>query len=65
MPDKEVLNTEEAAEFLGVSTFTIREYAKKGTIPCKKIGKEWRFYKPDLVAWVRGKAAPQEQAQDQ
>jgi len=63
--EREVLNSEEAAQFLGVSAFTIREYAKAGTIPAKKIGKSWRFYKPDLVAWVRGKAAPQEQAQDQ
>jgi excisionase family DNA binding protein len=48
-------NTEEAAEFLGFSTFTIREYAKKGIIPAKKVGKEWRFYKPELVTWLIGK----------
>ena len=59
MPDKIVLNTEEAAEFLGFSAFTIREYAKKGIIPAKKVGgKEWRFYKPDLIAWLRGKEVP-------
>jgi excisionase family DNA binding protein len=55
MPEKEVLNSEEAGEFLGFSAFTIREYAKKGIIPAKKIGKEWRFYKPDLIDWLRGK----------
>jgi excisionase family DNA binding protein len=55
MQDKEVLNSEEAGEFLGLTAFTIREYAKKGIIPAKKIGKQWRFYKPDLVAWLRGK----------
>ena len=58
MPDKEVLNTEEAAEFLGFSAFTIREYAKKGIIPAKKVGKEWRFYVPELVSWLIGKEAP-------
>lgn len=58
MPNKEVLNTEEAAEFLGFSAFTIREYAKKAIIPSKKVGKEWRFYKPELVAWLTGKEAP-------
>lgn len=57
MPDKEVLNTEEAADFLGFSAFTIREYAKRGIIPAKKVGKEWRFYKPELVAWLTGKDA--------
>ena len=55
MHDKEVLNVEEASEFLGVSAFTIREYAKKGTIPAKKLGKVWRFVKADLVAWLREK----------
>jgi excisionase family DNA binding protein len=58
MPDKEVLNTEEAAEFLGFSAFTIREYAKKGIIPAKKVGKEWRFYKPELVTWLTRKEPP-------
>jgi excisionase family DNA binding protein len=55
MAEKEVLNSEEAAEFLGFSAFTIREYAKKGIIPAKKIGKEWRFYRPALVSWLTGK----------
>ena len=52
--DKEVLNVEETAEFLRLSPFTIRMYARRGTLPAKKVGKEWRFYKPDLVAWLRG-----------
>jgi excisionase family DNA binding protein len=55
MTEKEVLNSEEAAEFLGFSAFTIRQFAKKGIIPAKKIGKEWRFYRPELVAWLTGK----------
>ncbi len=55
MQDKEVLNTEEVAEFLGLKPFTIREYAKRGTIPAKKVGKEWRFVKADLLAWLRSK----------
>ncbi|MGD0828591.1 MAG: helix-turn-helix domain-containing protein [Desulfobaccales bacterium] len=58
MQDKEVLTSEEAAAFLGVSAFTIREYAKRGTIPGRKEGNRWFFYKPDLVAWVRGKESP-------
>lgn len=61
MAEKEVLNSEEAAEFLGFSAFTIREYAKKGIVPAKKIGKEWRFYKPELVAWLTGKGNQQQQ----
>ncbi len=58
MQDKEVLNSEEAAQFLGVSAFTIREYAKARIIPARKAGKRWFFYKPDLVGWLRGQDAP-------
>jgi PTS system nitrogen regulatory IIA component len=54
MEAKEILTTDEAAEFLSLTPYTVREYAKKGLIPARKIGKSWRFYKPDLVAWVRG-----------
>jgi excisionase family DNA binding protein len=55
MADKEVMNTEETAEFLGLKPFTIREYAKQGVIPAKKLGKQWRFVKADLLDWLRGK----------
>jgi excisionase family DNA binding protein len=51
----EVLTTEGAAAFLKLTPFTVREYARRGILPAKKAGKGWRFYKPDLVAWVRGK----------
>ena len=53
--DKEVLDCKEAGEFLSLKPFTIREYAKKGIIPGKKIGKQWRFVKADLLAWLREK----------
>jgi PTS system nitrogen regulatory IIA component len=58
MDSKEILTTDETAEFLSLTPYTVREYAKKGLIPARKMGKSWRFYKPDLVAWVRGTAAP-------
>jgi len=54
MQYKEVLNSEEAADLLGVKPFTIRTYAKRGVIPGKKLGNEWRFVKDDLLAWLRG-----------
>jgi PTS system nitrogen regulatory IIA component len=61
MDSKEILTTDETAEFLSLTPYTVREYAKKGLIPARKMGKSWRFYKPDLVAWVRGKEAPKEE----
>lgn len=46
---KEVLNVEEAAEFLGFSPYTIREKARLGEIPGRKVGREWRFLRAALL----------------
>ncbi len=53
MENNEVLTTEEAAAFLRLTPFTLRDYARRGILPARKMGKVWRFYKPDLVAWLR------------
>jgi excisionase family DNA binding protein len=49
---KDVLNAEEAAEFLGFNPYTIREKARLGEIPGRKIGREWRFSRRQLLEWV-------------
>lgn len=48
----EVLNVEGAAKALGVSTKTILNLARKGQIPGKKVGKEWRFRLQTLLRWL-------------
>ncbi|MEJ2672991.1 MAG: Nif11-like leader peptide family RiPP precursor [Deltaproteobacteria bacterium] len=50
------MNCKEAADLLGVKPFTIRTYARRGVIPGKKLGNEWRFIKDDLLAWLRNMA---------
>ncbi len=50
--EKEVLNVEEAAEFLGFAPYTIREKAREGQIPGRKIGGEWRFSRRQLLGWL-------------
>jgi excisionase family DNA binding protein len=60
MPEREVLNVREAAEFLRLSTYTVRKYAKRGTLPAKKTGRDWLFVKADLLSWLRTKEPPQE-----
>jgi excisionase family DNA binding protein len=52
MAQKDVLNVEEAAALLGVSPWTIREQARLGRIPGRKVGKEWRFSRPALLSWL-------------
>ena len=38
-----VLTTEEAAEFLKLTPFTVRDYARRRILPARKVGKGWRF----------------------
>ena len=49
---KDVLNAEEAAEFLGFNAYTVREKARLGEIPGRKIGREWRFSRRQLLEWI-------------
>jgi hypothetical protein len=55
MDAKEFLTTHDVAEFLNLSPYTVREYAKKGIIPARKGGGSWWFVKADLLARLRGK----------
>jgi excisionase family DNA binding protein len=61
MENNLVLTTVEAAEFLKLTPFTVRDYARRGILPSRKVGKGWRFYKPDLLAWLRDYEAPPRQ----
>ena len=50
---REVLNVDQAAEFLGFSAYTVREKARSGEIPGRKVGREWRFSREQLLDWLR------------
>lgn len=49
----------EAAEYLGVTKETVRNWIKKQNgIPAQKIGKLWKFKRSELDAWIKsGKSA--------
>lgn len=49
---REVLTVEQAAEFLGFSPYTVREKARLGEIPGRKVGREWRFSREQLLEWI-------------
>lgn len=53
------INIEYAAEYLGVSQDTIRNWIKKESgIPAHKIGKQWKFKLSELDDWIKsGKSA--------
>ncbi len=52
------IGIEEAANYLGVTKETIRNWIKKTDIPAHKIGKLWKFKASELDFWVKsGKSA--------
>lgn len=51
-PDAEVMSTQDAAAFLGIDRNTVYDYAGRGTIPCRRLGKRLLFHRPTLVSWL-------------
>ena len=58
MDQPEILNIEEAAALLGVSIKTFNKVLHSQNLPARKIGREWKFSRSALIAWVgSGKSA--------
>lgn len=51
-PTKDILNIDEAAQLLGVSSKTFAKVLREGEIPGRKIGREWKFSRLALIDWV-------------
>ena len=49
---REILNIDEAAELLGVSIKTFNKVLHSQNLPARKIGREWKFSRSALIAWV-------------
>lgn len=47
------LDLDEAAEYLKISSDTMRDLADSGEIPGAKVGKQWVFSEDDLAAYLR------------
>ena len=52
MYDTNILTVAEAARYIRVSTKTMRQLARDGKVPGKKVGREWRFLRSALEAWI-------------
>jgi excisionase family DNA binding protein len=48
----EVMTADEVAAFLGVDRNTVYDYAARGTIPHRRLGKRMLFHRGALVAWL-------------
>jgi excisionase family DNA binding protein len=63
--DETFLTTEEVLEYLQVNLRTVYRLIKAGKLPAVRVGRQWRFRKADLDAWLdsqrpRGTQAPGE-----
>src|ERR1051325_3499804 len=53
LPSDEVfLTTEEVLEYLQVNLRTVYRLIKAGKIPAVRVGRQWRFRKRDIDAWL-------------
>ena len=50
-PDTGAMNAAEAAALLGAHVETVRRLARRGEIPCFKLGKDWRFHRAAIERW--------------
>ncbi|HEY0710112.1 MAG TPA: helix-turn-helix domain-containing protein, partial [Polyangia bacterium] len=48
----EVLNVQQAAEFLQIDAGMVTQLAEEGELPGRKLGTAWRFSRAALVAWL-------------
>jgi excisionase family DNA binding protein len=52
MIDETFLTTEEVLEYLQVNLRTVYRLIKGGKIPAVRVGRQWRFRKRDIDAWL-------------
>jgi excisionase family DNA binding protein len=51
--EEEVLTVGEAADLLKLSPYTVRELARRGELPGRKVGRGWRFIRGAIMDLVR------------
>lgn len=52
---KAVLTVSEAAEYLRIPISTLYKLTREGTVPAQKLGKQWRYHRRALDAFLQGK----------
>lgn len=51
--DDAILTSKEVARILDMSPDTVNEFARKSILPAFKKGRQWRFRKRDVAAFVK------------
>jgi excisionase family DNA binding protein len=56
--DDGILNSKEVARLLDLSPDTVNEFARRSLIPGFKKGRQWRFRRRDVAAFLRQQREP-------
>ena len=49
----DVMTVDDVAELLDLKPYTVKEYARRGILPGRKLGRGWRFLRPELEDAIR------------
>ena len=53
MADDSLLTTEEVLDYLNLNLKTVYRLVKAGKLPAVRVGRQWRFRKRDIDAWLQ------------
>jgi excisionase family DNA binding protein len=54
----EVLTLQELGEYLKIPRSTLYNLVRKGQVPCRKVGRHWRFRRETIDAWLSQEISP-------
>ena len=58
LPQKDLLEASEVAEYLGVGEVTIYRWCREDSLPCLKLGKSWRIRREALLEFIGERERP-------
>lgn len=54
----------DVAALLELKPYTVKEYARRGILPGRKLGRTWRFLRPELEEAIRHLPTAEERARE-
>ena len=63
MKDTSFLTAEQVIDYLQVDVRTVYRLIKDGRLPAVRVGRQWRFRKHDIDAWLAGQPSSVSQAE--
>lgn len=52
-----VMNVQEVATYLRIPKSSVYKLAQEGRIPCKKVGRHWRFHRQAIDGWLSNQSS--------